>query len=136
METKICRPLKVFLERSGPRAINSEKLRPPHVDCGVCSVVRGGLSVDPNATLQDLVEGVLQQELGYTEEMSVRFDEGLIYDSGFDDNLTMKLSELGIKNDSALTIIDEDDEEKDPRVDLEFRIVERYVHFHAPLLNC
>lgn len=79
---------------------------------------------------------MLQQELGYTEEMSVRFDEGLIYDSGFDDNLTMKLSELGIKNDSALTIIDEDDEEKDPRVDLEFRIVERYVHFHAPLLNC
>lgn len=135
METKICRLLKVFLERSGPRAINSEKLRPPHVDCGVCSVVRGGLSVDPNATLQDLVEGVLQQELGYTEEMSVLTDEGVIYDPELEDNLPKKLSELGIKSDSSLIIKDEDDEEKDPRVDLEFRVVERYVQFNALLLN-
>lgn len=134
METKLCRPLKVFLERSGPRAINSEGLRPPHADCGVCSVVRGGLSVDPSATLQDLVKDVLQQELGYTEEMSVLTDEGVIYDPDLEDNLPKKLSELGIKNDSALTIIDEDDIEKDPRVNLEFWVVERSVRLW-PLLN-
>lgn len=135
MKTKLCRPLKVFLERSGPRAINSERLRAPHADCSVCSIVRGGISVDLNATLQDLVEGVLQQELGYTGEMSVLTDEGVIYDPEMEDNLPKKLSELGIKGDSSLIIKDEDDEEKDPRVDLEFRVVERYVHFYAPLLD-
>jgi ubiquitin-like 1-activating enzyme E1 B len=71
------------------------------------------------------VEGVLQQELGYTEEMSVLTDEGVIYDPELEDNLPKKLSELGIKSDSSLIIKDEDDEEKDPRVDLEFRVVER-----------
>ncbi|KAF3385297.1 Ubiquitin-activating enzyme E1-like [Penicillium rolfsii] len=115
----------VFLERSGLRAINSERLRPPHADCGVCSVVRGDLSVDPNATLQDLVEGVLLQELGYTEEMSILLDEGIIYDPEMEDNLPKKLSELGVKSDSSLIIKDEDDQDKDPRVDLEFRVVER-----------
>jgi ubiquitin-like 1-activating enzyme E1 B len=85
--------------------------------------------------LQDLVEGVLQQELGYTGEMSVLTDEGVIYDPEMEDNLPKKLSELGIKGDSSLIIKDEDDEEKDPRVDLEFRVVERYVHFYAPLLD-
>lgn len=135
MRTDLGRPLKVFLERSGPRAINSEGLRPPNAYCDVCSAVRGGLSVDPSATLQDLVEGVLQQELGYTEEISIRTDEGVVYDPDMEDNLPRKLSELGIKSDSFLTVIDDDDVEKDPRVNLELWIVERYVHPSVSLLT-
>jgi ubiquitin-like 1-activating enzyme E1 B len=78
------------------------------------------------------VEGVLQQELGYTEEMSVLADEGVIYDPDLEDNLPKKLSELGIKNGSSLTVLDEDDIENDPRVNLEFWVVERYVRLCAP----
>jgi ubiquitin-like 1-activating enzyme E1 B len=127
-------PLKVFLERSGPRAINSEGLRAPNPYCDVCSAVRGGLSVTPSATLQDLVEGVLQQQLGYnTEEISIRTDQGVVYEPEMEDNLPKKLSELGITNDSFLTVIDEDDIEQDPRVNLEFWIVEQYVHLQVPL---
>jgi ubiquitin-like 1-activating enzyme E1 B len=59
--------------------------------------------------------------------MSVRTDEGIVYDPEMEDNLPKKLSELGIKNDSFLTVIDDDDLEKDPRVNVEFWVVERYV---------
>jgi ubiquitin-like 1-activating enzyme E1 B len=82
------------------------------------------------------VEGVLQGELGYnTGEMSIRIDEGVIYDPEMDDNLPRKLSELGIKSDTFLTVIDSDDIEKDPRVNLELRVVERYVHLDLSSLT-
>ncbi|CEJ58062.1 hypothetical protein PMG11_06733 [Penicillium brasilianum] len=116
----------VFLERSGPRAINSEGLRAPNPYCDVCSAVRGGLSVTPSATLQDLVEGVLQKQLGYnTDEISILANEDVVYDFDTKDNLPKKLSELGITNDSFVTVTDEDDIEQDPRVNLEFWIVEQ-----------
>lgn len=136
LKTDSDRPSKIFLERSGPRAINSEGLRPPKPDCGVCSAVQGGLSVGPSATLKDLVEGVLQGELGYnTGELSIRINEGVIYEPDMDDNLPRKLSELGIKSDTFLTVIDDDDFENDPRVNLELRIVQRFVHVYLPLLT-
>ncbi|KAJ5159519.1 Ubiquitin-activating enzyme E1-like [Penicillium canariense] len=115
----------VFLERSGPRAINSEALRPPNPDCQVCSVVRAEVAVDSSATLQDLVEGVLQQKLGYTDEFSMRNDDDLIYDPDEQGNLSKRLSELGIGNNCLLTVADDDDVEKDPRVVLELEIIER-----------
>lgn len=78
--------------------------------------------------MRDLVEGVLLDELGYTEgELSVTNDESIVYDFDFEENLPKKLSELGIKNDTILTVIDDDDVEKDPRVNLELWVVERYV---------
>lgn len=136
MKTDSDRPSKIFLERSGPRAINSEGIRPPNPYCDVCSAFQGGLSVDPSATLKDLVEGVLQGELGYnTEEMSIRIDESVIYDPELDDNLPRKLSELGIKSDTFLTVIDLDDIEKDPRVNLELWVIERYVHLDLSSLT-
>lgn len=76
------------------------------------------------ATLNDLVEGVLRSQLGYGEEISVSNEIGTIYDPDLDDNLPKKLSELGIKNDGFITIVDDDDDH--PRVNLELIVKERY----------
>ncbi|KAI2789417.1 Ubiquitin-activating enzyme E1-like [Penicillium oxalicum] len=115
----------VFLERSGQRAINSEALRPPNRKCEVCNVARGILSMDANATLEDLVKGVLQLDLGYSEELSIRVGQEIVYEPDMEENISMKLSEFGIKHDTTLTVIDEDDREQDPRVNLECWVTER-----------
>ncbi|KAJ5953254.1 ubiquitin-like activating enzyme [Penicillium verhagenii] len=116
----------VFLERSGARAINSDSLNPPRPDCGVCSAVHGHVIIDPEqATLNDVVEGVLQSELGYSEEFSILKESGVIYDPDLEDNLPKKLSELGITNGTWITVMDEDDQDKAPRVNLELFFIER-----------
>lgn len=82
------------------------------------------LIVDPSrATLNHLVEDVLKTQLGYCSELSITNDVGVLYDPELDDNLSKRLIELGIKSDSFLTIIDED--EDDPRVNLSFSISEK-----------
>ncbi len=73
------------------------------------------------ATLQDLVEDFLRLELGYGEEFVVNNEIGTLYDVEETENLEKKLSELGIKGDSFLTVIDEDD---DPRVNLVINVQE------------
>ncbi|PGH17094.1 hypothetical protein AJ80_04967 [Polytolypa hystricis UAMH7299] len=114
----------VFLERSGARAINTDSLKPPHLDCPVCSVAQAKVFVDPEkATLNDLVEGVLRLKLGYGEEFSINTEVGTIYDPDLEDNLSKKLADLGIQNDSFLTVVDEDDES--PHVNLELIVTER-----------
>jgi ubiquitin-like 1-activating enzyme E1 B len=75
------------------------------------------------ATVDDLVEGVLRQQLGYGEEFSISTNLGTIYDPDLEDNLPKKLASLGVTSDSFITIVDEEDEE--PRVNLELRVVER-----------
>ena len=75
------------------------------------------------ATLNNLVEDVLKPELGYSSELSIRNSIGLLYDPDFEDNLTKKFTELGIKNDSMLVIVDEDDAE--PHVDLSIAVTEK-----------
>ena len=113
----------VFLERSTARVINSEALRPPNPDCSVCEIASSKLVIDPaRATLNDLVEGVLKTDLGYGEEFSVNNEVGTLYDPDLDDNLGKKFSDLGVKGDSFLTIIDEDD---DPRVNVSLSISEQ-----------
>ena len=117
----------VFLERSGARVVNSEALHPPNPKCEVCSVTQAHLVIDPaRATLNDLVEGVLKSELGYGSEFSVNNEVGTLYDPELDDNLAKKLGDLGIKNDSFLTVIDDEDE--NPRVNLSLAISEKYIH--------
>jgi ubiquitin-like 1-activating enzyme E1 B len=91
------------------------------------------------ATLGDLVKDFLRLELGYGEEIVVNHGADLLYDVEETDNLTKKLGELGtlsgllfvyvadkdgtgIKGDSFLTIIDEDEE--NPRVNLVLNIQE------------
>lgn len=107
----------VFLERSGARAINSDSLKPPNPNCPVCSVAMGRVEIDlRRATLNNLVEDVLRSQLGYGEEFSISNALGTIYDPDLEDNLPKKLLDLGVKDESFLTVVDEDDE---PRVNLE-----------------
>jgi len=74
------------------------------------------------ATLNDLVEDFLRLELGYGEEFVVSNEVGTLYDVEETENLGKKLSELGIKDDSFLTVIDEDEE--NPRVNLVINVQE------------
>ncbi|KAJ5690752.1 ubiquitin-like activating enzyme [Penicillium macrosclerotiorum] len=116
----------VFLERSGARAINSDSLDPPKPDCPVCSPVFARITVDlQRATLQDVVEGVLRSELGYGEELSIIRGTHLIFDPDMEDELPKKLSDLNIGHETFLTIIDDDDVGKAPRVNLELVVMEQ-----------
>lgn len=111
----------VYLERGGPRAMNSESLRPPNPGCAACGIATSRLEVDPTrATLNDLVEDVLRLELGYGEELTINNEVGTVYDPDLDDNLDKKFDDLGIKDESFLTVIDDDEE--NPRVNLQFLI--------------
>jgi len=65
---------------------------------------------------------VLKLGLGYSEELSVSSEAGLLYDPDFDDNLESKFADLGLKSDSFLTVVDEDE---DPRVNLILSITEK-----------
>ncbi|KKZ67191.1 ubiquitin-like 1-activating enzyme E1 B [[Emmonsia] crescens] len=114
----------VFLERSGVRAINTANLSTPNPQCPVCSVAQGRISIDlERATLNDLVEDVLRGQLGYGEELSISNQMGTIYDPDLDDNLPKKLKDLGVSNDSFLTVVDEEDE--NTRVNLDLLVSER-----------
>ena len=80
--------------------------------------------IDPaRATLKDLVDDVLKQELGYGDEFTINNEIGTLYDPDLDDNLLKKFSDLGVKTDSFLTIVDDDD--NDPRVNLSLAISEQ-----------
>lgn len=115
----------VFLERSAARVINTDTLKPPNPDCTVCGVTQSRLVVDTSrATLNNLVEDVLRLELGYGDEFSVNNEIGTLYDPELDDNLQKKFSDLGIKGDSFLTVVDDDDE--NPRVNLSLFVSEKY----------
>ena len=79
--------------------------------------------IDPDrATLDDLVQDVLRGQLGYGEEFSLSSKIGTIYDPDLEDNLPKKLSELGAKDETFITVVDEEDE---PRVNLELVVREK-----------
>jgi ubiquitin-like 1-activating enzyme E1 B len=114
----------LFLENSGARALNSEPPRPPNPECAICGVANGTLNVDPDrATLHDLVEGVLRNELGYGEELTVMNEVGPIYDPDMEDMLVKKFADLGVQDESFLTVIDDDEE--NPRVNLQLAVTSR-----------
>ena len=105
----------IFLTNSADRVISSEPLSKPKPGCPVCDVCQSRLAIDlTRATLEDLVESFLKEQLGY-EELSLSSDAGLLYDPDFDDNLPKKLTELGLTSHSFLTVNDEQDA---PRVNL------------------
>jgi len=103
----------VFLAPNGTeRRMTTETLSPPNPECAICSVAQTTLEVDiSRATLNDLVEGVLRLQLGYGDEFRVNKDNFILYDPEEDTHLDKTFSELGLKNDSSITIIDEADEE-------------------------
>jgi len=111
----------IFLSKSTDRTIEKEDLQKPNPECAVCGTAQARLVIDmEQATLQDLVEGILISKLDYTSEISISVDADVVYDPEFDDNLPKKLSELEISNGSFVTILDESD---DPRINLVFAIV-------------
>lgn len=90
----------------------------------ICGNASSSVLVDPErATLGNLVEDVLRQELGYGNEISVMHEANIIYDPDAEDNLIKKFADLGLKADSVITIIDEGDD--DPRVNLSLSISEQ-----------
>ncbi|KAH7347696.1 SUMO-activating enzyme subunit uba-2 [Plectosphaerella cucumerina] len=95
------------------RTMESTPYRPPNPNCPVCGVYQTSVSVDmATATLGDLVNDFVKIELGYGDkEFAVSNEVGPLYDPEETENLSKKLSELGIKGDSFLTVIDEDDED-------------------------
>ncbi|KAI9679506.1 MAG: E1 ubiquitin-activating protein uba2 [Caeruleum heppii] len=114
----------VFLAKSAERTITAEPLRPPNPECPVCSVAQSRLTVDTSrATLKDLVDGFLRGQLGYGEEFSVSIDEGVLYDPELDDNIDSPLRDMGVKNDTFLTVTD--DEEESPRVNLVLTVMDK-----------
>ena len=111
----------LFLERSGARSINSEGLRPPNPNCNVCGVAQSQLFIDKSrAKLADLVEGILRLELGYGEEFTINNEVGTVYDPDLEDNLSKSFGDLGIAEESFLTVIDDDEES--PRVNLQLSV--------------
>lgn len=124
----------VFLERSGARVINSDTLKPPNPNCTICGVTSARLTIDPaRATLNDLVQVVLKQQLGYTDELTINSEAGTLYDPDLDDNLPKKFSDVGVKADSFLTVID--DEDTDPHVNLSLSISEKSIPADQPPIS-
>ncbi|KAB5582336.1 hypothetical protein GE09DRAFT_1074546 [Coniochaeta sp. 2T2.1] len=116
---------EVFLSPFQPnRLLSSDKPRGPTPDCPVCSVFYATVHVDfSRATLNDLIEDFLKPDLGYGEkEFSISNEVGILYDPDETENLDTKLVELGIKEDSFLTVVDEDDNE--PFVNVQLNIQE------------
>lgn len=117
---------KVFLERTPARVINTDTLRPPNPQCSVCGVTQSRLAVDTaRATLNDLVKYILKLQLGYGDDFTINSEAGMLYDVELVDNLSRKFTDLGIKNGSFLTVIDDDEE--NPRVNLVLSISEQQV---------
>jgi len=131
MRDELAKAKMVFLAPNATeRRLTTEALSPPNPTCPVCSVAQSTLVVDPfRATLKDLVEGLLRLKLGYGEEFSVNSEAGLLYDPEEDVNLPKTFTELGLRKDSAITIIDDADE--DTKVNLILHISEREIERDA-----
>ena len=112
-----------FLLRSN---LSAGRPEPPNPECAVCSNAMIRIRIDANrATLRDVVEGVLKDQLAYnTDEITVMNDQGIIYDPDEQDNLDQKLTpDLGL-GDSKFLIVQDDEEidGQDPRVNLQIAI--------------
>lgn len=92
----------------------------------MCSVFQVSAFVDfTKATLKDLVEDFVKVELGYGDkEFAVSNEIGPLFDPEETENLPKKLSDLGVKADSFLTVTDEDDD--DTFVNVVINLEERY----------
>lgn len=99
---------KVFLSpSSNDRLLASDRYRDADPNCPVCSPAQTRVDVDlTRATLKDLVDDLLRLELGYGEEISVMTDVGPIYDPDEEENLSKKLTELGISHGAPCSFND------------------------------
>ncbi|OAG42433.1 hypothetical protein AYO21_03309 [Fonsecaea monophora] len=105
----------------GIGSLRTDQLDLPSPECPVCSVAMARVHVDiEKATLGDLVQDVLRTKLGYGEELTVMTEAGVVYDPDLEDNLEKKLSDLNIDDASFVLVKDDDDDQ--PRVDLQIAI--------------
>ncbi|GAW26885.1 putative family protein [Rosellinia necatrix] len=105
---------EVFLTPfGGQRLLAPDRPRAPNPECPICSTYQTSVCVDlSRATLGDLVEDFIKLQLGFGEhDFAVSSEAGLLYDPDETDNLGKLLSELGIDQNSFLTIVDEEDDE-------------------------
>ncbi|KAI0161455.1 ThiF family protein [Xylariaceae sp. FL1272] len=105
---------EVFLSPFAPqRLLATDRPREPNPNCPICSNYQTSVVVDlSRATLNDLVEDFVKLQLGFGErEFAVNSDKGLLYDPDETDNLDKLLSELGINQNSFVTIVDEEEED-------------------------
>jgi ubiquitin-like 1-activating enzyme E1 B len=123
MREELHKAKMVFLAPQGTeRRMMSETVAHPNPDCTVCNVAQTTVEVDVGrATLNDLVEGLLCTELGYGDEFSVHSGNNILYDPEENINLPKTMTDLGLKNDSFVTVIDESPE--NARVNLVLHIV-------------
>lgn len=128
----------VFLSRSSERIFSTEKLSAPSPSCDICGVARLSLEVDlSRATLGDLVNVYLKEQLGYSEDISILTDQ-LLFDPDFDDNLENELVKLGVKEGMFVTVIDETEELSGqqepilPRVNLVLAVVDKKIPLGHP----
>ncbi|PFH56654.1 hypothetical protein XA68_16193 [Ophiocordyceps unilateralis] len=100
--------------------------RQPDPDCPVCGVFNATITADlTRATLNNVVDDIVRGGLGFGDDrdFSVSNDVGILYDMDETDNLPKKLSELGIKDGSFLTVVDDCDE--NPLVNVVLDVEER-----------
>ncbi|GAB0138723.1 hypothetical protein EsDP_00006948 [Epichloe bromicola] len=106
---------EVFLTPfAAARLLAPDTLRLPNPDCPVCGVFNISIKADlSRATLNDVVEDIVKKQLGFGDKEFVLSNEvGIMYDVDETENLPKKLSDLGIKGGSFLTVVDEDDDEE------------------------
>jgi ubiquitin-like 1-activating enzyme E1 B len=115
----------IYLSTSNPKsATASGRLFAPNPKCPTCSVAMGQLYIDKErATMNDLVEDVIKDALGYEGEFSILTAAGVVYDPDMEENLSMKLADLGITGETFLSIRDEEDDE--PHVQLDLYVSEK-----------
>ncbi|KAK9458752.1 uncharacterized protein V1516DRAFT_714224 [Lipomyces oligophaga] len=119
---KLDQARNVFLTKQPDKLFSTERLRGPNPDCQVCGVMRAFLTLNPDTfTLQNLLDLVLRQRLGYSEEISIVTSK-LLYDIEFDDNLDKPMRELGVVDGTFITIIDEEESDDGVRINLELLV--------------
>lgn len=118
----LARTKMAFLNRG---VLSAGRFDDPNPECSACSVAMSRVAFDPRrATLNDLVDDVLKQQLGYSEEISIMNEKGIVFDPDMEDNLGKTLKDLGIGDASFLIVKDESEEndKENPRVDLQLAV--------------
>lgn len=90
--------LSPFTQSVPARIIAADRKSEPNPNCPVCSVFQTSAYVDlSRATLNDFVEDFLRLQLGYGDkDIAVSTEAGILYDPEETENLSKKLSDLGI----------------------------------------
>ncbi|RYC65756.1 hypothetical protein CHU98_g477 [Xylaria longipes] len=105
--------LRGEFDKAQERLLAPDRPRAPNPDCPICSNYQTSVCVDlTRATLNDLVEDFVKLQLGFGDrDFAVNSDTGLLYDPDETDNLEKLLSELGVNQNSFVTIVDEEEDD-------------------------